>query len=76
MPLIDRQMIESLKRPDGSFSQFSLYLLNAVPRGHLDEPLPKPEPDWQERVLCTKISKAWLRCIKGEARRIARMKQL
>lgn len=73
MPLIDQQTIDSLRRHDGSHSQFSLFLLGAVPQGHLGEPLKVPAPKWEQKILCTRISKVRLRCIKGEARRIARM---
>jgi hypothetical protein len=73
MPLIDQQTIDSLRRHDGSHSQFSLFLLGAVPQGHLGEPIKVPAPNWERKIICTKISKVRLRCIKGEARRIARM---
>lgn len=87
MPLIDEQTVESLRRPDGSFSQFALYLLCAVPqtwsatidpKGHVNlhaRPLPVPAPDWERRVLCTKISRVHLRCIRYEAKRIKRMRK-
>lgn len=72
MPLIDQQTIDSLKRPDGTYSHFSLYLLGAV--GPVQKDDPAPLPDWQEHVLCTRISKVTLRCIRNEAKRLARMK--
>lgn len=75
MPLIDQTIIKSLERPDGSHSQFALFLLGAVPQGHSDQPKPVPHPNWKERVLCTKVSKVRLRCIRGEAKRLARMKK-
>lgn len=86
MPLIDEQTVNSLRRPDGSFSQFALYLLCAVPqtwsasidpKGRVNQcanPLPVPHADWERRVLCTKISRVHLRCIRYEAKRIKRMK--
>lgn len=74
MPLIDQQMIKSLEHPDGTYSQFTLYLLGAIPQGHRDEPLKVPAPDWQEHALCRKISGVLLRTIRNEADRIKRMK--
>lgn len=68
-------MIKSLRRSDGTYSQFALFLLGAVPQGHKGEPLPVPAPGWQQQVLMSKISKWRKECIKHEARRIRMSEQ-
>lgn len=66
-------MIASLKNPDGSYSRHSLFLLGAIPKPHhRDCPLQhvRPEPDWQERVVCNKITPRQLMAINAAAREL------
>lgn len=78
MPLIDDEMIDSLKdkqgRWRGRWSPFSLYLLGALPKYFAGRNWAKHEipaqRDWRPGIITTKITGERLRTIRNHAARL------